>query len=119
MEHSPALASLGHNHPMRRSERLHLEIPILVTSLNPKVSYCEEGKTFAVNAHGCGVILNEPLEKGTRVLLDRISDSGSQSAQVVDAVFLEAGSGWLVGFQFDKPANFWRIDPPPSGWPPV
>ena len=43
-------------YPIRRSTRLPLEIPLRVTSLDPKVKFAEDCNTVTVNAHGCGLM---------------------------------------------------------------
>ena len=57
----------GRNHgeksknDVRRSTRLSLQIPVVITSLDPSRNFREECNTVVVNVHGCGVILHERL----------------------------------------------------------
>src|SRR5690349_20442230 len=117
MTHATAPAIQKTAHPMRRSERLPMHFAVLVTSLSPRRAYCEEGKTAVVNAHGCGVLVARPLERNTPVLLDLIVSGRSRRARVVDAVALGEADGWLLGLEFDEPANIWGVSPSLPSWP--
>jgi hypothetical protein len=48
---------------VRRSTRLARQIAIVITSLDPALNFSGKYDTVVVNAHGCGVILPERLEK--------------------------------------------------------
>jgi len=105
------------SHPMRRSTRLERQIPVLVTSLDPSRSVCEECETVAINAHGCGVIAPVRIPPGCRVMLDLLTDERRTSGVVVDAVALDnSGDNWLIGIQLDNFGNFWGVLDAPSDW---
>ena len=53
-------------HAIRRSTRLPLEVPVLLTSLNAAVTFSEQCNTTLVNAHGCGLIVPRALAQGIR-----------------------------------------------------
>jgi hypothetical protein len=104
-------------YPIRRSTRLSLKIPLLVTSLNPKVRFSEHCTTVIVNAHGCGITAPRALDLGTRVGLVIASTKQTSTASVVEAVPLdEHQQSWLLGLALDKPGNFWGIRCAPSDW---
>jgi PilZ domain-containing protein len=90
-------------YPIRRSTRLPLEIPVRVTSLDPKLVFTEDCNTVTVNAHGCGLISPKKLAAGTRVRLEIVSDNQSTTARVLDVVPLNDG-------------NFWGIKYAPADW---
>jgi hypothetical protein len=103
--------------PIRRSTRLPLEIPLRVTSLDPKVEFAEDCTTVTVNAHGCGVISPRRLAAGTRVQLEITADKQAASARVHDVVPLDEGqTSWLLGMEMEQAGNFWGIKYAPADW---
>jgi hypothetical protein len=104
--------------PIRRSTRLALEIPVLITSLDLRSGFCEECKTVAVNAHGCGVVTSEALKVGSQVTVDLLDVERSIRGNVVVGVPLDdaGSSGWLTGIEFVTPSNFWGLEDPPADW---
>ena len=54
---------------LRRSSRVPIQIPIHVTSLEPKTHFSEVCETLVVNAHGCALRLPVPLDKGSALHL--------------------------------------------------
>ncbi len=102
---------------IRRSTRLPLEIPVLVTSLNAGVSFSEPCNTTLVNAHGCGLIVPRPLAYGTHVRLEIVSAKRHTTARVAEVVPLGGDpETWLVGLDLDVPGNFWGIEYAPADW---
>jgi hypothetical protein len=102
-------------HAARRSTRFSLQIPVVVTSLDPTCDFREECKTVVVNAHGCGVIVHGRLKQGTAVMLELVSSGDAKEACVVMAISFEANS-WLLGLQFNSPENLWQLKNPPQDW---
>jgi hypothetical protein len=101
----------------RRSTRLSRQIPIVITSLDPAHSFSGQYETSVVNAHGCGVILPERLEKETPVVVEVISSGQNRQAKVVLAIAVVEGVSWLLGLDFDSPSGiFWEIENPPADW---
>ena len=104
-------------YPIRRSTRLPLEIPLRVTSLDPKLVFTEDCSTVTVNAHGCGLISPKKLAAGTRVRLEIVSDKQSTTARVLDVVPLnDDNSSWLLGMEMEHAGNFWGIKYAPADW---
>ncbi len=112
----------GRNHgeksknDVRRSTRLSLQIPVVITSLDPSLDFCEECKTVVVNAHGCGVIVHERLKNETPVTVKLISNGRSKNGRIVLAIPVIDDISWLLELDFDSPENFWGIETPPSDW---
>lgn len=100
----------------RRSTRLSLEIPVVVTSLDPAHTFREECNTVVVNVHGCGVIVHEHLESETPIMVELPSSGAKKKASVVAAVPSVKGASWLLGVAFDSPENFWQVERPPADW---
>jgi len=103
---------------MRRSTRIERQIRILVTSLDPGKRVCEECDTIALNAHGCGVRMQEKIPSGTRVLLDLLHmDKCSAKGVVIDVVPLENSEAkWLIGIELETAGNFWGLLEVPPDW---
>ncbi len=104
-------------HAIRRSTRLPLEVPVLVTSLDPARPFSERCNTTLVNAHGCGLIVSRALANGVPVRLEIVSAKRHTTARVSEVVPLGGDpETWLVGLELDIPGNFWGIDYAPSDW---
>ena len=104
-------------HAIRRSTRLPLEVPVLVTSLDLAISLSEDCNTTLVNAHGCGLIAKREIPRGIRVRLEIVSAKRHTTAQVAEVVSLGGDpETWLIGLELDVPGNFWGIDYAPSDW---
>jgi hypothetical protein len=104
-------------HAIRRSTRLPLEIPILVTSLDPAREFSAECTTTLVNAHGCGVVTEHSLPRDLPVRLEIVSAKRHVNARVADVVSLGGEpETWLLGLELDTPGNFWGIEYAPSDW---
>ena len=105
------------NNDTRRSTRLSQQIAITITSLDPACDLRVECKTVVVNADGCAVIVREPLEKDTLVIVKLVSNGRSKKGRVVLGIPIDANASWLTGLEFDSPSNFWEIENPPADWP--
>jgi hypothetical protein len=93
----------------------HGKIPIVITSLDPAHSFSGKYETTVVNAHGCGVILAERLEKETPVVVELISNGRSKKGRIVLTISVVEGVSWLLGLEFDTPSGiFWEIENPPA-----
>jgi len=104
-------------HAIRRSTRLPLEVPVLVTSLNPAVTFSEQCNTTLVNAHGCGLIVPRELAHGIQVRLEIVSAKRHTTARVAEVVPLGGDpETWLVGLELEVPGNFWGIEYAPTDW---
>jgi hypothetical protein len=83
------------NNAARRSTRLSLQIPVVVTSLDPACDFHKECKTAFVNAHGCAIIVQERLADETPVMLKLVSNGARKKGRVVLAVALLESVSWL------------------------
>ena len=104
-------------HAIRRSTRLPLEVPVLVTSLNAAAPFSEQCNTTLVNAHGCGLVVPRALAHGLQVRLEIVSAKRHTTARVAEVVPLGGDpETWLIGLELDVPGNFWGIEYAPSDW---
>jgi hypothetical protein len=104
-------------HAIRRSTRLPLEVPVLLTSLDSATPFSIQGNTTLVNAHGCGLIVPRVLAHGSQVRLEIVTAKRHTKARVAEVVPLGGEpETWLVGLELDVPGNFWGIEYAPSDW---
>lgn len=100
----------------RRSERVMLQVPVIVrTTARGGQVLEEESQTVAVNAHGGLMKLKMELQPGQPIVLINPKTKQEQSCRVVR---VEHGTGTsAVAFEFDKPTpQFWPIVFPPADW---
>ncbi len=104
-------------HAIRRSTRLPLEVPVLLTSLDAAITFSEQCNTTLVNAHGCGLIAPRELAHGIQVRLEIVSAKRHTTARVAEVVPLGGDpETWLVGLELEVPGNFWGIEYAPTDW---
>src|SRR5467141_3309091 len=114
---TPMGASEKTQHAIRRSTRLPLEVPVLLTSLNAALAFSEQCNTTLVNAHGCGLIVPRALAPGIQVRLEIVSAKRHTTARVAEVVPLGGDpETWLVGLELEVPGNFWGIEYAPADW---
>jgi hypothetical protein len=102
--------------PARRSTRLALQIPVIITSLDPAYFFRKECKTAIVSPQGCSVIVPQLLNNHTPVTVELVSNGASKRGHVVLAIPLLEDFSWLLGVEFDSPENFWELENPPADW---
>ncbi len=111
------MSTSENEHAIRRSSRLPLEVPVLLSSLDPALTFSERCNTTLVNAHGCGLISPRALKTGIPVRLEIVSAKRHTTARVAEVVPLGGEpETWLVGLELDVPGNFWGIEYAPADW---
>jgi hypothetical protein len=109
--------SSENQYAIRRSSRLPLEVPVVLTSLDPGLNFSERCNTTLVNAHGCGLISPRGLSQNVRVRLEIVTAKRHTTARVAEVVPLGGEpETWLVGLELDVPGNFWGIEYAPADW---
>jgi hypothetical protein len=98
---------------VRRSTRVRLQVPVLVTSLDPIVPFSQRCETVVVNCHGAAVTSSQAIANGTPVLL-QVADNRQAMAKVVGCV--ADGGKFTVALKLDRAGNFWNIQPCPKDW---
>ena len=102
--HAPDLSDI------RRSSRLPIALPILVTSLEPESGFSEVCETLVVSAHGCAMRSSMKLDAGVPVQFQSI-DGRWTMAHIVDCQPMDSDQqGWKLGARLDQPDNFWGLE---------
>lgn len=104
-------------HKRRRSQRVVLDVPLLVRGKNEdRPGFEADALTLIVNAHGALVIFEAKVALGQKVIMTNIS-SGDELEGAI-AFVAPAYDGLVrVGIQFSRPApRFWSLSSPPSDW---
>ncbi len=99
---------------LRRSSRLPIALPILVTSLDS--GFSEVCETLVVSAHGCALRSSAKLDAGVPVQFQS-KDGRWTMAHIVDCQPMDADQqSWKLGARLDQPDNFWRLETCPDDW---
>jgi len=100
----------------RRSSRVPVAVPVMVTSLEPGIHFSEVCETSVVNAHGCAMHSRVKLDTGTSLHLHS-KEGRETTAQVVSCQPLGANNqSWRLGARLDRPENFWGLPNCPKDW---
>jgi hypothetical protein len=110
---SPANAAYG---KLRRTQRVHILMAVLVRGTSGGKSFEEETKTTTVNAHGCLISLGTPVTRGQKVSI--VNPKTAEEVECKVAFISEnKGSKTEVGLEFTEASPlFWRIGFPPEDW---
>ncbi len=104
----------------RRSQRVHLEIPVLVYGHRADGEpFFAETKTLSVNAHGALITLDMDVDRDQRLILTNPKSGEDVECRVVYLERNDSG-GTDVGVEFLGPSRrFWGIAFPPEDWNPA
>lgn len=101
----------------RRSTRLRVEIPIIVTSMDRRHVFSAECMALVVGPQGCGLRASQGLPLETPVLLSDLPGGGSASGRVASCLPLgNDGKYFLIGVALYNHGNVWGIADPPADW---
>ena len=100
----------------RRSSRVPIAVPLLVTSLDPANDFSEVCETLVVSAHGCAI--RSPMEVKAGIPVHFHTKDGRQMmARIIDCQRIGSKpEAWRLGAQLDAPDNFWGLNPCPEDW---
>src|SRR5579872_5053554 len=100
----------------RRSQRIHIAIPIVAQMKNENLLLEEITKTVRVSAHGCLIHLKAQLERGQQILL--INPATTESVTCIVSFLGKCdGESTEVGLEFAQAFPLcWRIHFPPEDW---
>ena len=101
----------------RRSERVMLQIPIVVMTESVEGEPMEEEtQTMVVNAHGGLVKLHMEVLPAQPIVLKHPHSGVEATARVV-RVEIPPGGFTAVAFEFLEPSpHFWPVEFPPADW---
>jgi hypothetical protein len=104
----------------RRSERVMLQVPVVVSARMPDgKGIHEEAQTVVVNAHGGLLDIATEISVGQKILLINLKTKMAEGCRVARAEKSWDGH-YSVAFEFERPApKFWPIAFPPSDWEPL
>jgi uncharacterized RDD family membrane protein YckC len=100
----------------RRTLRISLNIPIIVSGETEAGVFREESRTLNVNVHGGLISLATKVVDAQLITLTNCSTSEQQMCRVIRV--MPTPEGILeAGVEFTQPAaNFWRVSFPPADW---
>ena len=103
----------------RRSQRILLAVPLLVTGVRTDgAPFSERTKTLVVSAQGGLIMLHEPVLSGQILTMTNVVTSENILCMVIDKNASATGTPEL-GVEFAEPCpHFWRVSFPPSVWSP-
>jgi hypothetical protein len=101
---------------LRRSSRVPIAVPLLVTSLDPSNDFSEVCETLVVSAHGCAI--RSPMQVKAGIPVHFHTKQGRQMmARIVDCQPVGTSpQAWTMGAQLDEPDNVWGLNPCPEDW---
>jgi hypothetical protein len=103
--------------PTRRSTRVRVEIPIVVTSMDRRHPFSASCVALVLSSQGCGFRSSQALPLETPVLLSELPGGGSASGRVANCLPLgNDGKYFLIGVSLYNPGNVWGIADPPADW---
>jgi len=101
----------------RRSTRLRVELPVILTSMDRRHPFSAECTALVVSPQGCGLRAAQGLPLETPVLLGELPGGASASGHVVSCLPLGAdGKYFLLGVSLYNPGNVWGVSNPPADW---
>jgi hypothetical protein len=101
----------------RRSTRLRVEIPIVVTSMDRRHTFSAECIAIVVSPQGCGFRTSQALPLETPVLLGELPGAVTATGRVASCLPLgEDGKYFLIGVALYNHGNVWGIANPPQDW---
>jgi hypothetical protein len=101
----------------RRSTRLRVQIPLVVTSMDRRHPLSAECIALVVSPQGCGIRSSHALPIETPVLLSDLPGGGSASGRVANCLPLgKDAKDFLIGVSLYNQGNVWGIADPPEDW---
>ena|SRR6202047_1247679 len=118
MDHQKSSTEPTEGANRRRSERVMLKVPVLLSLSSREGLVTEESTcTQVVNAHGGLLGLEMEISAGQQFLLTNSKTGVSRECSVVRTQQSPSTQGLLVAFQFATPSpDFWPIVFPPKDW---
>lgn len=104
----------------RRSERLLLQIPVVVRGkTGAREPFQEQTRTLVINAHGALLAMATPVVLRQMVAVENVATGAERESCVVFLGDRKNGQAH-VGVEFvAADPDFWNIEFPPSSWKPI
>lgn len=100
----------------RRSKRVYIAMPVIVTGQQGAETFEEKASTESVNAHGCLIRLASMVNRGQKLTLTNVKSREAIDCRVVYIGQSEGGK-MQAGIEFNRSAGyFWHIAFPPDDW---
>ena len=101
----------------RRSTRLRVQIPLVVTSMDRRHPFSAQCMALVVSPQGCGIRASQALPLETPVLLGDLPGGGTASGRVANCLPLgNDGKSFLIGVSLYNEGNVWGLVDPPEDW---
>ncbi len=101
----------------RGGTRIPCEVPVTLTSLNPREPFSERCVIILANLHGCAVRSPLPIRIGTKVRLEGLHATREVAAHVVNCISLgKFEHVWLLGLALEEAGNVWGLETVPKDW---
>jgi hypothetical protein len=105
--------------PQRRSQRILLTVPVLVSGKHANGGpFSDRTHTVVVNAHGALIQLRERVFEGEKLRLKNLTTNEEINCVAID---VNPGNSTIpeVGVEFSEPyPRFWHVSFPPADWNP-
>lgn len=103
----------------RRSQRVLLSIPILVSGYSAKnYEFTEDTVTAVVSAHGALILLAHIVQVSQLLTIRNLKSTEELQCKVIE-VGAKRGTKLEVGLEFiEASPRFWRVAFPPDDWSP-
>ena len=100
----------------RRSERVLLDMPVVVRGESGSRTFQEETFTVTISAHGALLMLEANVSLGQKLVVMNPNNADEREAHVAYKGPVHAGLA-QVAVEFSKPSpEFWQMDSPPENW---
>jgi hypothetical protein len=101
----------------RRSTRLRVEIPLVLTSMDRRHPFSAQCLALVVSPQGCGLRVPQALPLETPILLAELPGGATASGRVASCLPVGPdGNLFLIGIALYNHGNIWGIADPPKDW---
>jgi hypothetical protein len=117
LSHASALVADVDPRNRRRSERVLLQVPVLLEIPQPEgMPQHADAYTLSVSAHGGLMEMGTKVQHGQKLVLSNPGTGARQTCHVVRCDRTRNGC-FTVAFEFDSPSpTFWPLIFPPPDW---
>ena len=100
----------------RRSDRVLLDIPLVIRGHSGGRAFQEETFTVTVSAHGALLMLETEVSLGQKLVVMNPKSSEEREVRVAYKGAVHAGLA-QVAVEFASPSpEFWQMESPPENW---